>query len=220
MHGTLLSSFFQTGGPFVWPLIGCLVLLVALESERIWTYWRMRGDTDIRRFLDRVGALAAEHGISRDLQTYCRSVGRLEGHVLSECLSCYRQLDLCGGAKSSGRQELERVAAGAAYKYLHRPLSVIISLAQAATLLGLLGTFFGVLRALGAVSRGGVIETASANAGLTEALLATVLGLIVAASAIWVYIRCDRRADRKMTEFVPVQTTIAEILIRAGNRVM
>lgn len=204
----------------MWPLMGCLLALVALESERIWTYWRMRGDADARRVLDRVGALAAEHGISRDLNTYCGSVGRLEGQVLSKCLSCYRRLDLGDGSRRSDRKELERVAAGAAYDYLHRSLSVIVSLAQAATLLGLLGTLFGVLRALGAVSRGGVIETASANAGLTEALSTTVLGLVVAASAIWVYVRCDRRANRKMTEFMPLQMTIAEILIRAGNRVM
>lgn len=203
----------------MWPLLGCWVVLIVLQSERTWTYWRMRGEAEVRRILDRTAALIAAQGISRDQHTYCSSLGRLEGQVLSACLSCYRQLDLSRGACRNDRQELERVAEEATYNYLHRSLSVIVFLAQAAVLLGLLGTVLGVLGALAAISRGGEIEIASGNAGLTEALLTTALGLAIAAPAAWVSVRCDRRADRKMIESGPVRMTIVEILICQGNRV-
>ena len=64
--------------------------------------------------------------------------------------------------------------------HLERNLTALSTLASIATLIGLLGTTIGMIRAFRAMSRAGAPDATQLALGISEALVNTALGLLTA----------------------------------------
>ena len=40
MIANIFVEYFQRGGPIMWPILACALLVVAVSSERAWWWWR------------------------------------------------------------------------------------------------------------------------------------------------------------------------------------
>jgi len=77
-----------------------------------------------------------------------------------------------------GRRELS---------FLERYLNVIGTIASIATLLGLLGTVTGMIKTFNVLAAKGVAEPGDVAGGISEALITTAAGLIVAIPSLVMY---------------------------------
>jgi predicted lipid-binding transport protein (Tim44 family) len=86
------------------------------------------------------------------------------------------------------RAERPAVAAAAALRFdLHRRLHTLAAIKVTAPLLGLLGTLLGTINALAGMAITGVVSPHALGAGMAEALMMTVLGLVIGLPAWWAH---------------------------------
>jgi len=166
------ANFFQNGGPFMYVILITGLAILALAAERFWVIGRASSFNggklarDIMRHVQKGDTAAA-----MDL---CKKVKGPVGAVAQAIL----------GRNDHDEDRLQNAADGAAtivLPPLSRRLPYLSMLANSATLLGLLGTIFGLTTAFSAV---GAAEPAQRSAflaaGISQALNTTAFGLIVA----------------------------------------
>lgn len=70
---------------------------------------------------------------------------------------------------------------------LHRHLHTLAAIKVTAPMLGLLGTLLGLINAFAGMAISGVFHPQSLGAGVAEALMMTVLGLVIGLPAWWAH---------------------------------
>lgn len=178
MWGQNFSELFSRGGPVMWPLLGCSVLAVALISERVWAYWRLRVA---------YGPLLAELKSHVEQQSLERLLDRLVGsdRPLHRVVAAY--LRHREAEKSLRDQVVVREASQQVSRYDSR-LNWLGILTHATPLLGLLGTVAGLVGAFHQIElKGGQVQPGDLASGIWSALLTTVCGLTIALPCLAAY---------------------------------
>lgn len=168
-----VSKLFAAGGVVMWPLLGCSILAIALIIERIIFWFRVN-----RR----------QHRVVRDvLHLYRRNHLDVTLEKLQENADLpiarifLAALELEQPTPEEFRLALESAAQAEipALKRFNTMLETIISLAP---LLGLLGTILGLIASFASLNIGDVggSRTTGVTAGISEALVATASGLVIA----------------------------------------
>jgi len=173
------GAFFTQGGPFMYVILAVAVLCLALAAERLWVIGRA-ASVNSRKLTHDVLRLAAAGNDAQAIEL-CRQV---KGPVASVALAVLSR----GAADEASLQNAADGAAVVALPPLSRRLPFLGILANSATLLGLLGTIFGLTTAFSAV---GAADPATRSsflpAGISQALNTTALGLIVAVPTLLVH---------------------------------
>jgi biopolymer transport protein ExbB len=158
-------------GGFMWPILICLVVGLALSLERILTL--NRADASTRKLMGRVkAALEGDGGITAAEEVCARTPGPA-ATVVQAGLSRYDE----------GMDAVEKavVAYGSIeMSFLERGLLWLNLCISLAPLLGFLGTAWGMVLAFDAVEAAGDVAPSLVAHGVRVALLTTVAGLLVA----------------------------------------
>lgn len=168
-----ISNLFTAGGVVMWPLLGFSVLAVALIIERI-TFW-----AKINNRQNRV--------VREVLQLYRLDnvVGALDKLHQNTDLPMSRiflaALELEQATPEEFRLALESEAQ-AEIPLLKRFQNIFDTIIGLAPLLGLLGTVLGLITSFASLNIGDVggSKTAGVTSGISEALVSTASGLVVA----------------------------------------
>ena len=165
-----MSEFIVSGGPFMWPLLACSVLIIAISIERLW-------------FLQE--RLVSPKGLSNQLLNLINKdlISEKQSLEISNLSSLGFLLINCIKYKDLQRENLESKIEEKAIelKYvLERNLNMLGTIATISPLLGLLGTVVGMITAFT-----GLTESSGANpdllaAGISQALITTAFGLLIA----------------------------------------
>jgi biopolymer transport protein ExbB/TolQ len=174
------AGFFQSGGPFMFVILGCGVVIVALSFERFWVIGRAASvnsgklTRDVLRYVSQ-GDYAKATALARKVKG---PVGEVAEAILAN-------------SNIRNEERLQNAADGAAtiaLPRLSRRLPYLSMLANSATLLGLLGTIFGLTTAFAAVGAADPSQrSAFLAAGISQALNTTAFGLIVAVPTLLIH---------------------------------
>ena len=174
-----LSGFFEGGGPFMFVILATAVLILAIILERLWVIGRA-GAMNAARFSRDVTKLVGKGDVAAAVEL-TKKVKSPAGRVAYAILS----------SGTDNEDSLNNAADGAAVVVLptlSKRLPMLSMLANVATLLGLLGTIFGLTTAFAAV---GAADPAQRSAflasGISQALNTTAFGLMVAVPAMVVH---------------------------------
>jgi biopolymer transport protein ExbB len=167
-----IGNLFALGGVVMWPLLGLSILAMALILERILFWLR------VARRQDRV--------VREVLALYRRSarsaLQKLEQNVNLPIARIFlAALELEQATPEEFRLALES-AAQAELPLLKRFNTVFETVISVSPLLGLLGTILGLINSFASLRIGDVGGGATTNvtAGISEALISTASGLVVA----------------------------------------
>ena len=97
---------------------------------------------------------------------------------------------------------------------LRRGLVVLGSIASSAPFVGLFGTTFGIINAFGAIAITGAGGLSAISAGISEALITTAFGLLVAIPALWAYNGLGGRIERLSGELERASDQLLLVLMR------
>jgi len=168
----IFSDFFKGGGPFMYVILLTAVTILALSLERFWVIGRA-ASFNSRKLTGDIQARIAKGDMSA-ATGLCR---KLKGPVALVALAILTR-------NHADEDKLQNAADGAAtvaLPRLSRRLPYLSMLANSATLLGLLGTIFGLTTAFSAVGAADPAQrSAFLAAGISQALNTTAFGLIVA----------------------------------------
>ena len=178
-----LTEQFHKGGPVMWPLLAAGFLSVVFVLERLWVYVRVPGGKKAEERLREAEQMVQEQGVEEAARQFVRRWG-LFRYVFLAVLGRYEGWRTEQRRKEDPEAELVRIADEAAQEYLGRFLTVLSTIGSVAPLLGLLGTILGMIRAFSAIARAGVGDPTVVASGISEALITTATGLMIAIPTI------------------------------------
>ncbi len=200
-----MLEIIKAGGWLMVPIIGCSVLAVAIVLERLWTLQRRRvlPDDLTRQVWEWVSRNELHHRHIQSLQD-----GSPLGRILAAGLvnrNRDRQI-MKEGIEDTGRHVVHE---------LERYLNLLGTIAAISPLLGLLGTVTGMVKIFAAISASGAVGDPSVLAGgISEALITTVGGLVVAIPSLVAYRYLRDRVDGLVIAMEKEAITLVEALHR------
>lgn len=150
---------------------------IAVMIERAWTLRRVR-ELETRDYQKLRSALRASDGAT------LRSVAAAQDSPVASAIQAGLDAADLGEEKMSDAIDQEVSMQGAE---LTRNLPVLATIASIAPYIGLFGTVLGILGAFGTIARTGQTGARVVAAPISEALIATALGLGVAIPAVMAY---------------------------------
>ncbi|MEZ0608483.1 MotA/TolQ/ExbB proton channel family protein [Fibrella sp. WM1] len=186
------------GGPIVPILFTCALTVLVFSIERFITIGRAKGSGSIDAFVRKVKGLLDRNEVSAAIAECDKQKGSV-GNVVKTALLKYQQLS--GDAALTKEQKLVALqkeveeATSLELPMLEKNLTIIATLASVSTLVALLGTVLGMIRAFAAMGTTGQPDTAALATGISEALVNTALGIGTAAIATIMYSYFTSRID-------------------------
>lgn len=188
----ILHSVYQ-GGPLVVLLIMILVMLLVFVIERyISLYGVAKGKGSVQVFFKKIVTLLRNDDYDGALAA-CDKQRGTTANVLRAGIERYRDVKASEGMDPEHRIELTQNAIEEANALegplLERNLIALSTIASIATMVGLLGTTIGMIRAFAATGNveGGVIDATQLATGISEALVNTAGGLLSGILGIFFY---------------------------------
>ena len=179
------------GGVIVPVLITCFLTSLTFSIERLLTIGKAKGTGDVNAFVRSIQASLDKD----DAEAAIAACNKQKGSVGNVTLSAVKKYKQLTGDKSLDKEqklaslskEVEE-ATSLELPMLEKNLTIIATLASVSTLIGLLGTVIGMIKAFSALgnSGGSTDSTALAN-GISEALVNTALGIGTSAICIIAY---------------------------------
>ena len=113
-------------------------------------------------------------------------------------------------------REAVRSAALQSHGELRKGLGALATIGSTAPFVGLFGTTFGIINAFAAIGVTGAASMAAMSAGISEALVTTAFGLVVAIPAVWAYNLFGGRAEALQVEADRAGAALIAVLLRAA----
>lgn len=170
-----LIDLFKHAGVVAWPLGFCSILALGIILERFYTLSRLK-QVEERAFM--VLQLALEKGD--------RSALRDEQIRAAPVTQVVDSLSEMGGASEESLHYAADIAISLQRLRLRRYLGTLATIGATAPFVGLFGTVLGIMVAFYGMSQAGLSGEAMAG-GISEALSATALGLLVAVPSVIAY---------------------------------
>jgi biopolymer transport protein ExbB len=209
-----MLQFFQDGGPFMFPILLWSILSLGFFLERLYTYMRLRSEDQLAEITTDLNSRIESGASLEQLREYCGQVGRMEGEVYAEGIIRFEHLSKERRTMEEMRAELNGSVERAALGYYERYLPVVSFVASSVVLLGLLGTVSGMINAFEGIAEKGLGEPTIVAAGISEALITTVSGLVIAVPSLAIYSYFSARAVAKAIQFEPYGHGFVDSLLR------
>jgi biopolymer transport protein ExbB len=209
--GNYLGIVYK-GGFIVPILMSFFLMVITFSVERFITITKASGSGSVANFVRAVKTALNNDDINAALQQCDKQKGSV-GNVIRATLLKYREMAeltkkeragsaVLGNAPSGAiivadvadkeqkiaaiQKELEE-ATSLELPMLEKNLTIIATLASVATLVGLLGTVVGMIKAFAAIATAGAPDAVALANGISEALINTALGIAASAFAIVFY---------------------------------
>jgi biopolymer transport protein ExbB len=188
---TALSKMYL-GGIIVPILIGCFLTVLTFVIERFLTISKANGTGSNADFIRKVQYHLANKNVDAALAECDKQKGSV-GNVMKAGLHRYKEMignsELSTDQKVLAIQKEVEEATALELPMLEKNLVFLSTIASVATLLGLLGTVMGMIRAFGnlGADSGGGAAAEQLSVGISEALYNTALGIGTSAISIIMY---------------------------------
>ena len=165
-----MVDFFVQGGGFMWPILIALLFGLAIIGERAYSLLNSSSNTD--QFFDDVKTTFDDSGKDKAIEL-CEGT---PGPVAS---IFYAGLSKMGNKKEEIEKAVQN-AGGLEMAFLEKNMIWINSVITIAPMLGFTGTVVGMIKAFEDIKMANDISPAVVAGGISQALLTTAFGLIVA----------------------------------------
>ena len=196
---------FNAGGTFMWFLLILAVLGLAIVFERLYTIFikiRLNAKTFVAKLIETTEKGGVEAGI--DL---CAKTPSPVARVLKPILEMEKE------RKPRSMMEDAIVRAGTSeLGFLDRGMALMAGLTTVAPFIGFLGTVNGMIGAFAAVAALGEVEPTVVASGISEALITTKWGLIIAAPLAIIHILFSGRVNGYTRDMETASTQLLDYL--------
>ncbi|MBD3349087.1 MAG: MotA/TolQ/ExbB proton channel family protein [Candidatus Eisenbacteria bacterium] len=194
-----LVEFFNKGGNFMWGLLALSIIGVAVIIERAITLQKARAD--VRSLMERVVGALKKGKMDEALDICAETRGPIP-QILHAGL---RQ-----AKKGTAAVEKAIETAGIIeMSFLERGLIILATVANVAPLLGFLGTVSGMVSAFEAIAQAEQVSAKLVASGISEALITTMSGLMIAIPTQVAHNLFVQRIDRFVVE---MEDSAAELI--------
>ncbi|NOZ75080.1 MAG: MotA/TolQ/ExbB proton channel family protein [FCB group bacterium] len=165
-----MVEYFVNGGPFMWPILFAFLFGIAFSLERF--YSLIMSSVNSKKFFSSVESTLKDEGLDAAIEL-CEKTRGPVAEIFHAGLSRYNR----------GLDEVEKAiqnAGGIEMSFLEKNMIWLNAVITIAPLLGFTGTVSGMISAFEDIAAANDISPAVVASGISEALLTTAFGLIVA----------------------------------------
>ncbi|MCB9092131.1 MAG: MotA/TolQ/ExbB proton channel family protein [Halobacteriovoraceae bacterium] len=186
-----LAKFMDDGGIFMWIILAVWIFAVVVSFERFKAL--LKYDTDGTSFMHQIRKFALDNEIHHAINL-CSQSPSLLARVLKNGLKRANQ----------SRQQIQDIVEATiieANSLVEKRISYIALVANISTLMGLLGTIYGLIQSFAAVASADPSEKATLLAqGISKAMNTTAFGLISAISLLVIHSYLTNKAQKIVTD--------------------
>ncbi len=194
----LLGIIYRGGIAIVPLLIGVNITVILISIERFLTLTTASGKGNATQFVKNIQDKLTNNDIEGAISACDSQRGSL-ANVVRSGLSRYQVVsgksDLSRDEKKAAIEKELEEATSLELPMLSKNLVIISTCASIGTLIGLIGTVFGMIRAFAALANSGAPDTSALATGISEALVNTAFGIIGSTLAIVSYNYYSNRID-------------------------
>ncbi len=198
-----MVRYFLLGGGFMWPILVLLVAGLAIGIVKMITLWRAGVNT--RKFMERIRTSLKEGGVDKALEV-CETTRGPVASILHAGLSRAQE----------GIEHVEKAISNAAaieMAFLEKGMIWLGFIIVVAPLLGFTGTVWGMILAFEAIKTANDISPAIVAGGISQALLTTLFGLIVAITIQFFYNWATSKIDKLIIDMEESSVELVDTLI-------
>jgi len=235
-----MVDLFKDGGPVMWPLLACALAGIAIIFERFVVLHRMPSAAKAEKQLDDVENALSEGGLEGCAQKVAKGKGVLN-YIFARLLRRYDTLlmerrelaktreEVSGAAEkiedpatrflmrqaeiTEFRDEFLMTISDSARTYVTRFLPALNTVGVVSPLLGLLGTIIGMIVAFSSIAQSGTGDPRVVAGGISQALITTATGLVIAVPVIVFYRYLGQKAETSMSSVEVYATTFSHTLL-------
>jgi len=198
LPGNILGIVFK-GGIIVPILMTLLLMVLTFSIERFITINKAKGKGRVNSFVARVHMDLSSKNLDNAMNECDKQRGSV-ANVIKAGLLKYKEMIPEKGLNRDQKviaikQEIEE-ATSLELPMLEQNLVIIATIASIATLMGLLGTVLGMIKAFSALATAGAPDAVALANGISEALINTALGIGTSALAIIFYNYFTTKIDK------------------------
>jgi biopolymer transport protein ExbB len=208
MESASMWEIVRAGGPLMWPIILCSVVALGITVERLWTLQARRVMPS--GLLEKVWQLVDANQINDKVIASLQRNSPL-GRVLAAGLASRHR------PREQMMERLEDTGRHVVHE-LERFLNTLGTIASVTPLIGLLGTVTGIIKAFNAISAGGMGDPKMLSGGISEALITTAAGLLVAIPSLIAYRYLRGRVDGIVIDMEKSAIALTDALEAAESR--
>ncbi|MDJ0782619.1 MAG: MotA/TolQ/ExbB proton channel family protein [Desulfosarcinaceae bacterium] len=176
-------QIFQNGGPVMYPLLACSVIVLTIIIERFFFWARISYDRD-QRLLDEVLELSqnGQWEAVRDKVTHTRD------YVIRILVTgiLHREFSMAKAMESAANDEVKK---------MRQYMKVMDTMITVAPLLGIFGTVLGIISSFEMLGAAGIEHPELVTGGIAQALITTASGLGIAILTVFPYNYFNSRVE-------------------------
>ncbi|MBN1231797.1 MAG: MotA/TolQ/ExbB proton channel family protein [Candidatus Coatesbacteria bacterium] len=209
-----LRDLWQQGGFFMWGLLICSIVGLIFSIERFIVLFVML-DIDQTAFRKEIKDTLLDKSIELDaaVDKAGKVCDKYPGPVAAVFKSGLYKATLLGLDAATKAMETR---AGIELSFLERGLVALSSVVNIAPLIGFLGTVSGMINAFDAIALAGQVKPQIVASGISEALITTAAGLMIAIPVQAVQNLCLSRIDKFVVAIEEAASDMEEILLVRG----
>ena len=207
-------EYIRHGGPLLVLGLTLLFLAFTFSVERFFVLWRAGGRRNVQQFVRNLKDSVNAQELDKAIEA-CKGQGGSLANVVGAGLQKFLHLRPSTHDRRDLLDQTRRAiqeASALESPLLERNLTALSTIASIATLIGLLGTTIGMIRAFNAMSRAGAPDATQLALGISEALVNTALGLTTAIVATVLYNYFTTRVDEFTTQMEETTYEVLQIL--------
>jgi biopolymer transport protein ExbB len=198
LPGDFLGTIYKGG--FIVPILMTLLLTVITFSiERFITIRRAAGKGNVLGFVKNIKHLLSQNQIDNAMKM-CDRQGGSVANVIKSALVKYadveKEIGMSKDQKLLSIQKEVEEATSLELPSMEQNLVILATIASLGTLMGLLGTVLGMIRAFAALAHAGAPDSIALATGISEALINTAFGIATAALAVIFYNYYTTKIDK------------------------
>ena len=178
------------GGYIVPVLMGLFLMVIVFSFERYFVINKATGKGNVDSFVKKIQAFIGSGNVDAAISECDKQEGSV-ANVIKSGLKKYKEMEteskMDTEQKCLAIQKDIEEATALEMHMLEQNLTVIATLVSIGTLMGLLGTVTGMIKAFAALSTAGSPDQAALANGISEALINTATGIATSALAIVMY---------------------------------
>ncbi len=202
-----LVDYFQKGGGMMWLLLAVAILATIIILERLFTLY-IKARTSPVKLVEKVIDLITNESLDSALE------------FLAKHKSPVAKVLLAGLSKvDRGRAVVEEamtLKASSELAFLDRGMIYLSASATVAPILGFLGTVTGMIKAFQAIALAGEVEPTLVASGISEALITTATGLLIAAPVAIFYAMFSSKINGYTRDMEEASNMLLEYLLEEG----
>ncbi len=168
-------EIMQSGGPVMWPLLACSMVVLCIIIERI-LFWAQVKKRRNRILMDEVLTLAE----SGDWQQIKEKTQGCTDHVIRmlNVGILHRNYDMAKAMEAEARHMVKKMS---------QYMTVLDTMITVAPLLGIFGTVLGIISSFEMLGAGGIADPKLVTSGIAQALITTATGLGISIITVFPY---------------------------------